>query len=455
MELASRSDQAETVGTLSLRPTRVRWHIVALLAIIAGLTYIDRLNFGIAGKYIQDEFRLNDESMGWVLGAFSLGYAIFHVPGGWLGDRFGPRRVLALAILWWSIFTAATVIAPRVALAAGFSLAWSFGATRFLMGLGEAAAMPVAIKAITYWLGDKERGLGTSVFLAGVGAGNIFAPFLITWMARHWGWRASFELCGLIGVVVAAVWYVYTTNRPQEHSRVNAAELAIILGSPRKESEPAGTGHSGVRRTPWRKIFSNVSVWALMLSHFCLVYPVYIFFTWFFIYLVRVRGLTMAAVGVWGSTPFIAGTVMVPLWGWLSDRAVERRGRRRGRRDTVWLGVVCSAILLFSGSHTGNSEFAILQLAAAAGFNLAASAILYTTCSDITRRFSGSVSGVMATFGSLGGSVSPVLTAHIATRLGWTQALDFGALVTVVSGIAWCFIDAGRSIDAELAESLA
>jgi nitrate/nitrite transporter NarK len=187
-----------------------------------------------------------------------------------------------------------------------------------------------------------------------------------------------------------------------------------------------------------------------MLSHFCLVYPVYIFFTWFFIYLVRVRGLTMSAVGIWGSTPFIAGTVMVPLWGWLSDRAVERLGKRRGRRDIVWLGVTCSAALLLSGSHTGNSKLAILQLAAGAGFNLAASAILYTTCSDITQRFSGSVSGAMATFGSLGGSVSPVLTARIATTMGWTQAIDFAALLTVVSGIAWLFIDASHSIDTEL-----
>ena len=447
MQLASRSDQTESIGALSLRPTRVRWHVVALLAVIAGLTYIDRLNFGIAGKYIQDEFRLNDQSMGFVLGAFSLGYAIFHVPGGWLGDRFGPRRILALAILWWSLFTAATVIGPRVSVAAGFSLAWSFGATRFLMGLGEAAAMPVAVKAITYWLGDKERGLGTSIFLAGVGAGNIFAPFLITWMARQWGWRASFELCGLIGALVAAVWYVYTTDRPQEHTRINGAELALILGPGGREEQHSDAKDS---RTPWGKIFSNVSLWALMLSHFCLVYPVYIFFTWFFIYLVRVRGLSMAAVGVWGSTPFIAGTVMVPLWGWLSDHRVQSLGKRRGRRDTVWLGVVCSATLLFSGSHTANNRLAILQLAAAAGFNLAASAILYTTCSDITRRYSGSVSGAMATFGSLGGSASPVLTALIANKFGWTPALDFAAVVTVVSGIAWWFIDASRSIDAQL-----
>ena len=448
-----RSDQIEETKTATLRPTHVRWYVVGLLAVVAGLTYVDRLNFGIAGKYIQDEFRFNDQAMGFVLGAFSLGYAVFHIPGGWLADRFGPRPILALAILWWSVFTAATAVAPRVSLTTGFSLAWSFGMTRFLMGLGEAAAMPVAIKAITYWFGDRERGLGTSIFLAGVGAGNIFAPFLITRIARDWGWRASFELCGVIGALVAAAWYAYTTNRPEEHSGVNAAELELILGPGGNATERSRSAGSQPRRTPWGKIFSNRSLWALMLSHFCLVYPVYIFFTWFFIYLVRVHGLSMAAVGTWGATPFIAGTVMVPLWGWLSDRAVERLGKKRGRRDAVWVGVVASMVLLLSGSHTGDSKLAILQLALAAGFNLAASAILYTTCSDITERFSGSVTGAMATVGSLGGSASPVLTALIAVKFGWTQALDFAALLTAVSGIAWFFIDAGRSIDAELEQS--
>ncbi|MGH9354679.1 MAG: MFS transporter [Terriglobia bacterium] len=166
----------------------------------------------------------------------------------------------------------------------------------------------------------------------------------------------------------------------------------------------------------------------------------------------RVRWHIVALLAViTGSTPFIAATLMTPLWGWLSDRAVEKFGKRHGRRSMMWLGIVCSAALLWSGSRTGNTSLAVLQLALAAGFNLAASPILWTTCNDITRHFSGSVSGVMTTFGSLGGWLSPVLTAFIATKLGWTQALDFAALVTVISGLAWFFIDANRSIDEEAA----
>jgi MFS transporter, ACS family, glucarate transporter len=184
-----------------------------------------------------------------------------------------------------------------------------------------------------------------------------------------------------------------------------------------------------------------------MVSHFCLVYPLYIFFTWFFVYLVKVRGVTVSNASFWGSAPFVTNIIMVPFWGWLSDRAVQKFGKYKGRRATAWLGIAGSALLLWSGSHTPNNTAALLQLAIAAGFNFAASAILYTTCTDISAKYSGSISGIMATFGSLGGAASPVVTARIATTLGWSYALDFAALVTVISGLAWFFIDAGRMVE--------
>ena len=118
-----------------------------------------------------------------------------------------------------------------------------------------------------------------------------------------------------------------------------------------------------------------------------------------------------------------------------------------GRRATAWLGIAGSALLLWAGSHTANNTAALLQLVIAAGFNFAASAILYTTCTDVSSKSSGSVSGIMATFGSLGGAASPVVTVFIADKLGWSYALDFAALVTVVSGLAWFFIDASSSFE--------
>jgi MFS family permease len=188
-------------------------------------------------------------------------------------------------------------------------------------------------------------------------------------------------------------------------------------------------------------------MWGLMISHFCLVYPVYIFFTWFFIYLIRVRGVTISKASLWTSAPFAANLVMVPLWGWLSDYLANKIGKRQGRRVAAWLGIGCSALLLFSGSHTSRESLALLQLALAAGFNFAASAVLWTTCNDISAKCSGSISGIMTTFGSLGGWLSPVVTGAIAARFGWSWGLDFAALVTVISGLAWFLVDAEKCLE--------
>ena len=427
-------------------PTRVRWRIVFVLAIVAGVTYIDRLNLGIVAKYILDEYKFSTEDMGWILGAFSLGYALFHIPGGWLADRYGPGRVLTAAILWFSVFTALTPLAPSLPLVRLLGPVGAFAVVRFTMGLGEAAAIPVGNKLMANWLSEKERGFGTSIFLAGVGGGGITAPLFISWLIRHWGWRASFFVSGVIGVALAIFCYLYVTNRPEENPRVNAAEIVLIRGSAGSEDRSHSARASGV---PWKKLLRSPSVWGLMVGHFCLVYPLYIFFTWFFIYMMKVRGVSIAKASFWGSAPFVANVFMVPLWGWLTDRAVEKFGKRVGRRGCAWLGIVCSAGLLWLGSHTANNTLALSELAIAAGFNFAASAVLYTACSDISAKFSGSVSGTMATFGSLGGWVSPIVTGVIAARLGWSHALDVAAGVTLVSGVAWFFIDASRTINAD------
>ena len=157
-------------------PTRVRWHVMAFLVIVSALTFLDRLNLSIAGKFIQDEFRLPNQTMGWILSAFVLGYAFFQVPGGWLADRYGPRAVITGAILWWSVFSAATAIAPRLPFAHWFGLAWSFAIVRFLIGLGEGATYPSANKIVSSWMGATQRAIGNSMFLAGIGVGGVVTP---------------------------------------------------------------------------------------------------------------------------------------------------------------------------------------------------------------------------------------------------------------------------------------
>jgi ACS family glucarate transporter-like MFS transporter len=428
-------------------PTHVRWTIIGMLAVISGTTYMDRLNLGIAGKYIQDQFAFNDQTMGWILSAFVLGYALFQVPSGWAGDRIGPRRMLTFAIVWWSVFTALTALAPQLPLARWFGVAWSFAIVRFLIGLGESAAYPNSAKIVSYWSPAGSRGVATSVFITGLGVGGAASPLAITWVMLHWGWRASFFLCGGLGGIVALTWHLYSRDHPEEHPRVNAEELKVIYQDQEASGVPVRRKGNSTGPIPWKTMFRSRSSWALILSYFFIAYPAYIYYTWFFIYLIRVRGLSVVQTGLWGSTPFIAIILLSPLGGWLSDKLVSRLGVRRGRRYAVWIGAGFSAIMLPAGGYVANSAGAILLLAGASGFNLFATTIWWATCNDITPNFSGSLSGLMNMSGNLGGWLSPILTAAIVTRFGWNMAFNFAGLMTLTAGLIWVAVKADETLE--------
>lgn len=407
------------------------------------LTYLDRLNLGIAGKYIQDELSLNTHTMGWVLSAFLLGYSLFQVPGGWAGDRFGPKRVLTAAILLWSVFTALTGFAPSLPISHWIGVAGSLMIIRFLVGIGEAAAAPSCNKLVANWIGAESHGIGSSSFVMGIGVGGALTPPLIAWVMQRWGWRSSFYLSGLLGILVAIVWHWWVTNSPEENPRVNAEELALIrrVRSGKKEI-PAG-----LKNTPWAEMLSKPSVWGILLGYFCQGFPIYFFHTWFFIYLVRVRHLSIAQGGLWGSTPYLAIAVFAPLGGWFSDRVVKRLGKRWGRRLAVCIGMLCSAILMWIGAAASNSREAITLLALGAGLNMFAATTFWAACIDVTDQFTGSLSGLMNTFGNFGGWLSPIVSAYVATRFGWNRALDCAAVVTMASALFFLLVRADEKVD--------
>lgn len=409
------------------------------------VTAFGRLNLAIAGKFLLEEYHFTNEAMGWILGAFAFGYALFQIPCGWAGDRYGPHRTLTLAILWWSTLTILMTLVPlAVGNRSWWRLAWAFVAIRFLTGAGEAASYPNANKIVANWMAEGQRGIGSSLLLGGVGAGGVLAPILFVATMQRWGWRSSFLLSGILAILLAITWYLYSTSRPEEHPSVNAAELKI-LGSSGGGRRTHSFRLSG---TPWRKIFASGSVWALIASYFCHGYTPYIYYTWFFIYLTRVRGLTLIKGGLWGSTPFIAMTLMAPLGGWLSDKAVAHLGRRRGRQSTVWFGMTCSALLLWTGSHTVKNTSAILLLAVAAGFSHFAAPSWWATCIDLTPEHAGSLSGLMNTCANLAGGIAPISTGYIATKFGWVTALDFAALVSFCGGVIWVFVNAADNLEA-------
>jgi MFS transporter, ACS family, glucarate transporter len=429
------------------KPTRVRWFMLVMVTLIMIIDSMDRANLGVAGKGIQDEFHFGTQGMGWILSGFTLSYALFQLPWGYVGDRFGPRRVLTIGVLWASLATAATALAPRLAAFTGMNLLTSFFFVRLMVGVGVAAAAPNLSKIVARWMTVGERGLGVSSLSVGTGIAGALAPILIAWLLAYWNWRLPFYLCAGVGIAAAIGWHLYSSEQPQQHPMVNQAELELIEAG--RESE------TGAKRKspPWAGILSSRSAWLLFLSAACQGYVAYIFFNWFFIYLVRVRGLTLRQGGWWGSTPFIAMIFLAPLGGWVSDRVVRKKGKRRGRQIGAWIGMGLSAAFLFAGGHTTNTTMAILLLATAAGFNLFAQSSYWATCIDLSPHHSGSLSGLMNSCANLGGWVSPILTARVADAFGWTRAIDVGVLVALFGGLLWFAIDAGRSIEEGAASS--
>lgn len=416
---------------------------MACITLVTMLTYLDRLNLGIAGKYIQDELALSTQTMGWIFSAFLAGYALFQVPGGWAGDRYGAKNVLTIAILMWSLFTALTGLAPDLAVGHSFGAITAFLLVRFMVGAGEAANSPNAAKIVANWMGLEHRGIGSSFTILGIGIGGAITPPLISWVMVHFRWRSSFYLSGLLGLFVVLLWEGYVTNTPEEHTSVNPEELALIRAGRQSKPKPPRT----TSRPPWGRMFSNSSVWGLVLGYFCQGYPIYFFHTWFFIYLIRIRHLSIGEGGFWGAAPYIAIVVLAPFGGWFSDFAVRRSGKRAGRRISVCCGMFASGLLLWLGSATSSSTEAILLLAAAAGFNMFATATFWATCIDLTQEFTGSLSGLMNTFGNLGGWLSPILTAYIATHFSWNRALDCASVVSILSGFLFLLVKADRSLD--------
>ena len=413
---------------------------------IMAVTALCRLNLSIAGNYIEKEFSYNTETMGRIFSAFLWGYAFFQIPWGYVGDRYGPRRILTASILCWTVGTLAMGIAPWMAGFAGFSVFWMFIMIRFLTGVGEAAVSPNVTRVIASCTAGRERGFANGLQIAGIGLGGMLTPIFISWTMVHWGWRNSFYLCGAMGLLVVGLWRFYATDWPEQHRSVNAAELEIIHpGAQRNVAH--SRDRSPVRSAPWTRMLTSTSVWGLILGYGCQGYAFYVYYHWFYYYAVKVRGLALMEAAVWTSLPFIAISVLAPTGGWFSDRVGRKLGRRRGRQCGGWVGMGVSAALLVAGSHTSNTSVALPLIAAAAGFNMFGGANFWAACIDLAPDYSASLSALMNTLGNAGGAISATVTASVATQYNWSRALDLAAVITVFSGLLWFFVDAGRTIE--------
>jgi len=416
----------------------MRWYLVGWIFVLSAISYLDRVNISIAGSSIAAEFKLTNVQLGTVFMAFLLGYSLFQTAGGWLADRFGPRRVLACGVLWWGVFTGLTAfVSPKLTFALAVLVA-----VRFLLGAGEAIMFPASNLFVARWIPPQEQGVANGLVFAGVGAGAGVTPALITYVMVHFGWRWSFWLSAILGLLAGLVWYLAARDNPEEHPLVSQSELAHIQAGAANKN-----GKNTARETVgWGIIFRSKEVWAVTLAYFSFGYVAWIFFTWFFIYLAKVRGLDLKASAFYSTLPFLAMAVCSPLGGAISDWLAQRVGQRLARCGISVFGLVLASIFLVLGAGASNARIASIVLAGGAGALYLSQSSFWAITAGIARGSSGSVSGFMNMGGQLGGLLTAQLTPIIALHWKWAAPFYVAAAFAALGAVAWLFVDPARTL---------
>lgn len=415
-----------------MRPTRVRHTVLWLTVAAYMITYMDRVVIASAVPSISKEFGFSLATMGGILAAFRWGYALFQIPGGWLGDRFGPRRALTAIVIWWSAFTSLT--------AASWG-EFSMRAFRFLFGVGEAGAFPIATRSLSRWILPTERGYAQGITHAGSRIGAALTPPIVVWLIVSYGWRMPFFVFGLLGVFWAALWFWYYRDTPEEHSAVNEAELQLIRGA------GGPTRKRDTKDVPWRAILSSRNLWVLCLMYFCYGYCLSVYLDWFPTYLNKHRGFNLKEMGFYASLPLFAGTAGDLLGGWVSDWIGHRSGDLRFARKVVAMtGFLLAAAGIVPATLTGDAVMSVVfSCIAVFGLELTVG-VSWAVPLDIGGDYAGSVSSVMNTFGNVGGAISPTALAYLVDAYGWNQPFLVAAGMCVIGALLFWRIDASKPI---------
>jgi MFS transporter, ACS family, glucarate transporter len=435
--------------TESLRPTRVRYGVLAFAATLSMITYLDRVCISSGQSHFIHDLGLQSEAdLKWVFALFTLAYSLFEVPSGWLGDVIGPRKVLIRIVLWWSCFTAITgFIGMRInGILLGVSV---LAVVQFLFGMGEAGAYPNITRALHNWFPFQERGLAQGtvwmsarlmggltpliwlLLVEGVARDVTTSGEVLTWyLPPLLHWRATFWFFGTLGVAWCVLFFIWFRDRPEQKSSVNAAELALI----RARAAEAEAGHA---RVPWMKLISSGNLWALCIMYFCQAYGWYFYITYLPRFLEKQYGVTSA--DPWGAIykggPLWMGAIGCLVGGFLTDWLVRKIGRRLGRKSIGAVGHgMCMVCFLFCPfMPTAFTFFLAISFAGfSADLTMGAS---WATCQDIGRRYAAIVASFMNMIGNLGGFVATLIGGSVlkygisvhAAKLGTTSDLLTGA----------------------------
>jgi sugar phosphate permease len=437
---------AAELATQAARPTSVRYRVLAYLFTLAALTYLDRLAISAAMPSIAEEFKLSTVQTAYIFSAFTLTYALFEIPTGWMGDRFGTRKTLTRIVLWWSAFTALTSVAV------GF---WSLFFTRMLFGAGEAGAIPNSASTVSRWFPASQRGRAMGAVCIGHVLGAAATPWLVFKLIQWQGWRKTFIEFGVLGVAWCLTWYWWFRDTPEEHPSANKAEVELI------HAGRAATAHARSHAIPWRVFLRSRNIFFLCAMYFTYGYSLYFYITWLPTYLLKARGFTIGSTALFAALPWLFGAVAFLCGGTLTDWLVTRTGNKKIARCGVGaFGLTASAVMLIFVAVTEDAVAAALFIALALFFQFLTTPAVWATCMDIGGHRAGVVSGTTNTLGNLAGTLAPIVfgyilggtdlnSPHLRDPHSWTPGFYVSAAFLFIGVIMWFFIDPRKPLEEE------
>jgi ACS family glucarate transporter-like MFS transporter len=417
------------------RPSRARYWVVVFVSALAVILYVDRVCISKAQSTIQAEFHLSDTQFGWVFSAFTFAYAIFEIPAGWLGDRFGPRKVLMRIVLWWSFFTAAT----------GWTMGFiSLIVTRFLFGAGEAGCFPNTAKAYSIWLPSEERNWAQSFLWISARWGGAFTPFLVYQVLQVMNWRWAFSLFGTAGCVWALLFHRWFRDNPRIHPGVNAAERQMLAANLR-HTDPHGD-------VPWRRFLASRTTWFLWIQYFCFSWVWYFYISWLPRFLDdRFKGqMSPAITSLLTGLPLFLGGLGSFTCGFAAAGAARTFGSvARARRILAGGGFLLAAGTLLLTLQSNRAAVVLGLLGVSCFLADFVIPVSWAACIDVGGKFSGTYSGSMNMMGNLGGAAATAVIGHLLdlTHKNWNVVFYLAAGVFVAGALCWFFIDPVTPMD--------
>jgi MFS family permease len=419
---------------------RVRGRVLLLLCVLYAVSYVDRTAISSAGPALRADLGLSETQFGIALAAYSLPYALLQVFGGWIGDRFGPRRVLGVLAVLWGLSTLWTGLATGLL---------ALGAARLLLGLSEGAAFPTATRAMATWLPGDRRGYGQGVVHSAARVGAAVAPLVMAGLIATVGWRAGFVALGVLSGLWSVVWLRRFKDRPQDDERVTDEELGE-LDITHADATPGTAGAGQDRQVPWRRLVARMA--PVTLVDFCYGWMLWVYLTWLPSFFEDEYGLALGGFALFTSLVLSAGVISDTMGGMLSDRLLDRtRSVRTARRTNLVIGLAGSMLALIPSLLVHNLVLVTISLTVSFFFLELTNSVLWTIPMDIAPDHAGVASGLMNTGFGVAGIVSPIVFGFLIDRTGnWQLPFTLSVVLLAIGTVLSLRVDP-RPLDAPAA----